>query len=163
MHYLIDGYNLLFRLKNERKSLQKKREEILLALSEKSEELKLHITIVFDATKEEFEGSTRGHFKDLEIVYTSKKQSADAYIIAMIECCKYPQKEIVVTSDRDLARHCAALGARSLSIEAFFKMLQSKKKKQKRATSTPKVFKESDSNFARLLKIFEERLKNDIP
>jgi predicted RNA-binding protein with PIN domain len=155
MHYYIDGYNLLFRVTEGKKSLQQKREAILELLGHQITDLNLHLTVVFDSKQHH----TRGHLADLEIVYAAENQSADAYIIQEIERSSDPGQETVVTSDRELAQSCKLLGARTQSIDAFLASLLKKRKKKKRPTAHP--FRDSDAQIARLLEIFEKRLENE--
>ena len=49
MHYLIDGYNLLFRLLHDEKDLQSEREAIIYDLNKKISLIHLNASIVFDA------------------------------------------------------------------------------------------------------------------
>jgi hypothetical protein len=153
MHYFVDGYNLLFRLaKDETKPLQNKREILLAALAS----FKLNLSIVFDSALARHGAQERGHWQDIEIVYTELGQSADAYIKQQIMDSPTPRQETVITSDRELARICKHLGAHVQSIETFVGKLNNKKLKMRKPKVHP--FKESDKEIERLLKIFEERL-----
>lgn len=153
MHYFVDGYNLLFRIAKGKMPLQQKRQILLETLAS----FHLNLTIVFDSTQEKHGIEDRGHWQDLEIVYTEIGQSADAYIKQAIENAPHPRRETVITSDRELKRLCTHLGAHTQTIEAFLSRLERRKKKQ--ASKTPQ-FKESTTQFNRLLAIFEKRLKD---
>ena len=50
MHYLVDGYNLLFRRKHLQDNLQSSREALIRELNDKIMALHLDVTLVFDAT-----------------------------------------------------------------------------------------------------------------
>lgn len=159
MHYFIDGYNFLFRLFQKKGSLQKQRDAALFSLNEEIEKLPLSITVVFDSSEKLREAASRSHLDALEIIYTTRQQSADDYIYKAIEEATHPQNETVVTSDRELAGKCRQLGANTLTVEQFLTHLQKRKAKKRRGKAS-KGFKESDQEMERLLKIFEEKLKN---
>jgi uncharacterized protein len=166
VHYYIDGYNLLFRLLSKKGSLQSERAEVISLLNELASQLRLNITVVFDAPLQR-EMVVRTHFDALEIVYTAEKQSADDYIIEEMNHASSPSQETVVTSDRELASHCKALGAHVQNIESFFSWIKRKKEHKRRShPSLQKIFQDSPSHIERLLKIFEKRLETpnqDIP
>lgn len=162
MHYFIDGYNLIFRLPFKKIPLQKKRDEVLSALNELIEDQGLDVCIVFDSAQRR-EGSIRGHFASLEVVYTDESQSADDYIYEALTFCRGNLiHETVVTSDRELAVRCKVLGARTQTIEGFLAALFKKKKKKKKSAQTQKVIADSSMNIERLLAIFEKRLLEDL-
>lgn len=156
MHYYIDGYNFLFRVSKKKLPLEKKRDLILITLNEELEKLRLNTTIVFDSSDGLRDHASRGHLDALEIVYTTKNESADEYIFKAIENAAHPQNETVVTSDRELAGKCKQLRAKILSIEQFLSFIK-KKKDQKRRSSPIKAFRDSDKEIERLLKIFENK------
>jgi predicted RNA-binding protein with PIN domain len=156
MHYYIDGYNFLFRLSNKKLPLEKKRNLLLITLNEEIEKLGLNITIVFDSSDKLRDMPSRGHLDALEIVYTTKNQTADDYILKAIENSAYPQNETVVSSDRELTGRSKQLGAKILSIEQFLTFITRKKAKKKKSSAV-KTFKDSEKEIERLLKIFEER------
>jgi len=165
MHYLIDGYNLIFRLPTKKSSLQKQRESLIQELNELICELKLNVSLVFDAPAGEWHDLVRGHVDALEVVYTAKKQSADEYILQEIADAKNPKQITVVTSDGSLAALCKAQGALTKSIESFLKWI-SQKKDKKRAQKGEKVreraFRDTDKNIARLLLVFEKKLLEEL-
>lgn len=154
MHYFVDGYNLLFRIARGKMTLQKKREILLSALAS----FNLNLTVVFDSTQEKYGVEDRGHWHDLEIVYTEEGQTADAYILHELSLSNTPRREMVITSDKLLASHCRHYGAKTQSIEEFLE--RQAHRKLKKRTSKSVAFKESDFEISRLLKIFEERLEN---
>jgi len=165
MHYLIDGYNLIFRSASSKSSLQKRRETLIKELNILIGELKLNVTVVFDAPAGEWHDLNRGHVHALEVVYTAKKQSADEYILQEITHCHNSSLITVVTSDRSLANLCKAQGAHVKSIESFLTWVCHKKEKKKVKKSEPireRAFKDSETNIARLLLIFEKKLLEDL-
>lgn len=108
--------------------------------------------IVFDGAHKRGEESGLSYPTPLIVAYTPKGQSADDYILEQIAGKK---QVTVVTNDRGLILHAKSLGAKVLSNSQFIQWIE-KKKKQKKIEEP----KETRYNFERLLKIFEERLKN---
>ena len=161
MKYLIDGYNLIFRSTSSKSSLQKRREALINEFNNLISELKLNVTVVFDAPAGDWHDLTRGHVQALEVIYTAKKQSADEYILQEISYCRNASLITVITSDRSLANQCKALGAHVKSIESFLKWIAQKKAKKKAKKSEyaqERAFQDSEINITRLLLIFEKKL-----
>jgi predicted RNA-binding protein with PIN domain len=165
MHYLIDGYNLLFRLVESKKSLQAQRQSIIRSLQKEFKHLHLQGTIVFDGSHKRGEQSGLSYQSPLIIAYSHSGETADQYILERLETASSPSEITVVTDDRSLASAARALKARTLSLKSFLAMLEKKyaqkqHKKEDRHDSHP--FQESKKDFERLLKIFEERLKKEL-
>ncbi len=156
--YFIDGYNFLFRTSGKESSLEKKRHALLELLNEELVPLHLNVSIVFDGSDPIRRYAQSGQFDSLEVIYTSHAQSADQYLIERIEQAKHPTHYIVVTSDRALAQSCRALGARTLTIEAFLQFVE--KRQEKLQNKEMKAsFRISSREMKRLLEIFERKLK----
>lgn len=155
-HYLVDGYNLLFKLPGKHHSLEIKRRALLDLLEKQIAEFDLSVTIVFDGAQRDPLLSVRSHFKSMEVVYTAANQTADDYIFDRI--AEHPRRHIVVTSDRDLATKCKALGAQTQKIQEFLTSLVTKHHKVKRRNRPFPAFQDSPADIDRLLKIFEKRL-----
>ena len=159
MHYFIDGYNFLFQLYEEIDPLREKREEVIKHLQEKLKSLHLDITIVFDShrTQSSF-FPTRFEQHSLEIVYTPAGQTADSYILEALTWNKYNHAETVVTSDKQLAIHIKALGAKVQSIGSFIQWLLKKDLRNRKDT---KQQEEDPQEFKRLLDAFEKRFNKN--
>jgi len=156
--FLIDGYNFLFRIEGLKKSsLEKKREQFVDILNIELACFKTQVFIVFDSAKQERCYAQCAHFEHLDVLYAPKGQSADEYIIELIEISRTPKTWTVVTSDAGLARQCQHLGAMTVSIEDFICLIDKKSK-----TNCPRKteYRDSPSEMERLLKAFEERLKD---
>ncbi len=152
MHYLVDAYNLLFRVQKKVTSLEKNRRALISYLNEAAEQLHLNLTLVFDGSKETLSYPLRAHFDAVALVYAP--QSADTYILQEVEESRHPAKITVVSSDRELTRRCSLYGAEVQTIEAFLQRLIRKEKQR----ATPRPMQESSAQFARLLALFEQRL-----
>lgn len=161
MRYIIDGYNLFFKLEEEILPLEEKREEFLTLFDHVVNQLKLNVLIIFDSHHE-----ISGHFASkrtlsyLEVSFSPKNLSADDYILELLEW--NARQTTLVTSDRELVRRGSFLGAKTLSIQAFVSFII---KKQKKGMPKGKpALQETKGNFERLLKEFEKRLdENDEP
>lgn len=156
MYYLIDGYNLIFSLIESKESLQTLRHKVIRALQKQFAKRKISGTIVFDGAHRRDEESGLSYSSPLVIAYAPKGQSADEYIVELIEIAKNPKQITVVTNDRGLAMHAKSNGAKVQGNDGFIHWLR--KRKTKKNIDEPK---ETKGNIDRLLKIFEERLKND--
>lgn len=165
MRYLIDGYNLLFRIAKPGRALEKKRAALIEELNQVIDDFKLKATVVFDGSHPSFSHAMRHHFAALEIIYTYQNLSADQYIIEEVDSARRPEEIIVITSDRGLAQTCKNLGAKTQTIEAFVLSLKKKTTKQKKRQkeSRPEAaFKDSHAEINRLLAIFEKKLNEDL-
>ncbi len=139
MHYYIDGYNLLFRAYGPSvNDLKSHRESLISSLNVKVASLKLDVTVVFDSQYLVGEGS-RSHYKHLEICFTPLGITADEYILQQLQFCSAPQREVVVTSDRDLAYKARNYSASTESVNEFLGWLN-KRYKKKESTGKKEIF-----------------------
>jgi predicted RNA-binding protein with PIN domain len=122
MHYLIDGYNMLFRLVHTRDNLQTQRQYIIHDLNKKVALLNLDVSLVFDATFQEGD-RTRSHFDHLEILFTAEGETADEFILDELKNCSNPQQQIVITSDKKLAQQARLYSAQTETVEKFITRL----------------------------------------
>ena len=152
MQYYVDAYNLLFRKgKGSGSSLQSQREKVVQELNQKAQRFHLDMTLVFDAMHQP-EQSRRYHYQSLEIVFTSRKQSADQYLLHVVEESSRPSEITIVSSDRDLTWKAKLLGAETVSIEGFLQQLEEPRKRHRQIRSR----KKPDNVFNRELKKLEK-------
>ncbi len=97
MRYLIDGYNLLFRITKPTPSLEKKRQQLISELNEIISEFNLKATLVFDGSHAAISHAMRHHFDAIELVYTYENLSADEYIIEEVNASRRPEQIVVIT------------------------------------------------------------------
>ena len=158
MQYLVDGYNLLFRLSKTRLELKQKRIQQICALNDAVSVCSLNVTLVFDGSDDSIPYPARQHFDALSIYYTTKGLSADDFILHTIKTAQHPDHFTVVTNDRDLATNCKVYAEKIMPLEKFLTILLKKKTKQdKKAQPVERAFKDTDREIARLLAIFERR------
>jgi predicted RNA-binding protein with PIN domain len=162
MYYLVDAYNLLFRTLKKSGTLEKKRQRMIEELNDAISQISLQVTLVFDGAEEHLPYTSRGHFDAIELVYTSKNKSADEYISDEVILSKSPTQITVVTNDRELATRCRNHRAGTMTIDEFLAFVSKKRAKKKRASTSPRDFSASSSEFARLLLIFEKKLLEEL-
>jgi uncharacterized protein len=158
MHYWIDGYNLLFRITKNYREMRQNERKLLTALNHSLILLNYNATIVFDGREKDPPEALRRNLDSLAIIYTPHHQTADDYILQAIADAAYPDQETVISSDLELLRKAKQRGADGQTIESFLSQLVRKKHKKK---APPKEIQETSTQLQRLLKIFEDRLKNE--
>jgi len=161
MIYLIDGYNLLFKLFHNEKKLENQREVVINFLYEKASILNLKFTLVFDGYKQNQKFSNISYYDNLKVIYTPKKQTADDYILEQIFLSEIPSQILVVTSDNLLKFKAKDMQAQTKSIESFIDWLSKKELKKKKALVEEENFVDTKKNIERLLKIFEDNIKKE--
>lgn len=127
MHYLIDGYNVLFRNLKSNESLQKQRNDLIEEIELAVRILKLNVAIVFDSQYQKTEGS-RHHLGDLEIIYTDTGETADEYILKKLKNTPTPYIYTVVTSDKVLSNQCRYRLAKTLPVDEFLTWIKKRQK-----------------------------------
>jgi hypothetical protein len=127
MHYIIDGYNLLFRILTSSVDLAVRRKTIIENLNKKIQLVGIDVTIVFDSNYR-IDESLKSHYKHLEIQFTSRGITADDWIIDNVRHLSHPEHEIVVTSDKKLAWSVRHYLAKTESVEEFITNLNKRYK-----------------------------------
>jgi uncharacterized protein len=155
MHYWIDGYNFFFRLTKSYQSMKEQEKSLLQKLYQTMMQLNSPMTVVFDGREKDPPEALRRNLRSMNIVYTPARQTADDYILEMLDHCKNPDQEMVISSDSELLRRSKQKGARTQTIAEFLKTLT---KKSTGAAEEKKRAKETSSDFKRLLEIFEKRV-----
>lgn len=125
MHYIIDGYNLLFQgaFKGPKQSLEEARTALICNLDLFAGKLSLYITVIFDAPFQ-CDDLRRGHYNSLEIIFTSKGQTADEYIVEYVQ--SRSEKMVVVTSDKGLTRRVKAPNVYTEKVLDFLQAIRKK-------------------------------------
>jgi predicted RNA-binding protein with PIN domain len=174
MHYLIDGYNLLFRTLRARGSedLRYERERLVVELGIKLKIAGIDGALIFDSYHQ-IGPRERFYQQGLDVHYTDEKQTADEYILEWLRLVKRPQDYTVVTSDRGLARRAACKGARVQTVEGFKAMLgklylkklhQPQVMELKPLPTLVKISPEkTETSQERYERIFEERQEGEVP
>lgn len=151
MKYLIDGYNLFFKLEEEILPLEEKREEFIHLLDQEVGDLRLEALIIFDSHNKNAEDlASKRKLKHLEVSFSPKNLSADHYIIELLEWDA--KNTTLVTSDKRLGMEAKGQGAKIESIEGFVKMILRRRKKKGQKDKPEMV--ETDANIQRYLQAF---------
>jgi predicted RNA-binding protein with PIN domain len=156
--YLVDGYNFLFRISRSRGSLETRRESLIRELNDTADSQHLNLILIFDGEDTILPYPKRSHFHHIELVYTTKNQSADDYILEELTLSKNPKQITVVTNDRELSSRCRLFKAQALTIDAFIALIKKKQKTKKQKTEKVR----NEAEFRRLLKIFEKKLMDNL-
>jgi len=118
LHYLIDGYNLLYALTDiPSGDWAKKRETLLLKIAAERPQGKNSLTVIFDSRQGLGDRARQG---DLDIIYTAG-ETADDWIISKVRKVSNPRVLIVVTDDQGLRRMIRGTGAKWISTAEFWK------------------------------------------
>ncbi len=143
----------------DKRSLEVQRGGLLLWMQQQFDNLGFTGMIVFDGGHQMPNECEISYRSPLEIAYTPKGQSADAFIIQSLSYLKNPKLATVVSNDKGLLSQCKEFSPNSMSCEPFVQWLL-KKSKKKKDRQRP-TLKESAYQIDRLTKIFEERLNSD--
>lgn len=131
-HYIIDGYNIINYwpdLQKLREDLSAARDRLIHIASEYGAYEKYDITIVFDAAYTDGIANFEKVNPHLEVVYTSKGETADSYIERLAYNSVRDGREVhVVTSDRAEQTVILGSGAYRHPAMEFYRMVQSAKK-----------------------------------
>lgn len=127
--YVIDGYNVLFRLLHKGESVQAARDAMIVYLGRKVTHLGLKAILVFDSAYQEGLATAKKE-GEMAVVFTGEGQTADEWILHRV---KEKEKEnlCVVTTDKTLAKHVRLKGAETLSCEDFLKYINKRALKKK--------------------------------
>lgn len=158
MHYLIDGYNFFFRLTKSYQSMKEQERSLLEKLYQTMIQLRSPMTVVFDGREKDPPEALRRNLQAMNIVYTPIHQTADEYILEMLDHCQNPAQEMVISSDSELLRRAKQKGARTQTIEEFIHKVTHPKTKE---VEERKRTRESSHELERLLKLFEGKLSSD--
>jgi len=128
MALLIDGYNVLFAIAEQRgqelaAAIEEARARLLKHLTRYSQATHDPITVIFDQSAHTG-GATHAEFlPGIRILYSHPPRTADDDIRRLVETSHSRQHLRVVTSDQALGRDCTKLGARVVGAKAFFREL----------------------------------------
>lgn len=153
MRYLIDGYNLFFKLEEEILPLEEKREEFISLLDEEVGNLRLKVLLIFDSHRENAEAfASKRKLKNLEVSFSPQNLSADHYILELLEWDA--KNTTLVTSDKKLAMEAKHHGAKIESVEGFVRFILRRRRKNN-SEAKPQM-QETDANIKRYLDAFKK-------
>ena len=146
MHYLVDGYNLMFAWKRRHEptgTLEERRLELIEQLGRFSRAVRRRVAVVFDGA-DEFDWNERQvRVGPVEVTYTHSADDADEMIIRRLGQSTAGRHLAVVSDDRrirDAVRHGKAT---SIRCEAFLKEVSRTldRSRARRGTEPPGKFR----------------------
>ena len=137
-HYIIDGYNALFKLRPLLKKHYQTREGFIqyIKVSQPFGSIKNKVSVVFDGKAGVVSEIKPSH--TFLNVFFSKNESADEMIVRIAKKERNPRNTFVVTDDREVQEKVTSLGCSTLSIHEFFKNLTKKKEKTDKDKPDPR-------------------------
>lgn len=133
MHFILDGYNIIFKMSSLFPgNIKNSRAKLVHYIKTKRPQgsNRNPVTIVFDSSQVVIDYPIP---PGVEIKF-AHNISADDYIVKLIEKSRNPQLITMVTDDRELQFRAKTLDAKSLGVEDFFK---AKKKRQPKSENKP--------------------------
>ena len=126
MRYLIDGYNLFFKIEDQFLPLEKKREKFLHAFDKAVDNYRFQILIIFDGYYQNNENfASKKALSNIEVSFSPQHLSADQYLLELLEW--NATNTTLITSDQELSKKASLLGAKILSTEQFLCFILNKK------------------------------------
>ncbi|MEL7431009.1 MAG: NYN domain-containing protein [Chlamydiota bacterium] len=151
MHYLVDGYNLLFSLQDS-EDLRKNREQFLQTLEDHVRVFRSLVTIVFDGKSAYGEESGYAYFSSFLVVFSPHNQTADEYIVEKILFSSSPANFTVITQDKALIQSVRKAKAHTKPVQWFLRWVE---KHADQAEEKP--LGDTPFHKSRLQKIFEKK------
>ncbi len=112
---LVDGYNVLQNWPQFTRDLEERfdlaRERLTRMIADFAAYQGHRVIVVFDAQRQNLRKAVRKKLEGIEVVYTQREQTADAYIIQWMQRYKGEKHVEVITSDRALSDAVHRLGA----------------------------------------------------
>lgn len=128
LHFIVDGYNLIYRIKgikkqqpliNRRRILIGRLEKFKLSMSPRN-----RVTVVFDGKEDVYSLTKPSGI--IEVVF-SKLTNADEVIKKMVCSAKAVKNIVVVTDDREIINYIKKLGAKHIAGDSFLKGIEKKR------------------------------------
>jgi predicted RNA-binding protein with PIN domain len=150
----IDGYNVLFKMGEQKGALAEKRQALLIFINHFAASFKKNknIIVVFDGRQEKGLGFSRVYFNQIEVIYTQDSETADQFFLDKVSREKDFGNLLIVTDDEKLKRQLREKKAKVLGIDSFFS-------KRKTPFSGKEEMEEPIWNRRRLERIFEKKLE----
>ncbi|NBO23639.1 MAG: hypothetical protein EBU93_00135 [Chlamydiae bacterium] len=161
MLYLIDGYNLLFKLKSKKQTLKDARDFLTHALGKLVKDFDLKVSIIFDSSLDLAHlFPSKSERPPLEIIFAPYGMTADDYLIEMIRFQCKNQPLTLVTSDVKLGQEAKTYRIKLMTIEDLFLTFSKKSeaKSMKDELFQKELYEKKFSNlFDFFLEEFEKR------
>lgn len=156
MRYIVDGYNLIFRVfESTWQSLEKQRDEVVPFLWDLFEGTNHQIDIVFDSSPEHYFSQHNRRDPPFHLLFSPPPLNADKFILELCHGSKKKKDLTVVSSDKHLILSTKELFVSTMSVEEFLAHFRHRKKKVKKGDK-PQI-SHSPEKIARYRDIFEKR------
>ena len=119
MKYIIDGYNLIGKLRSISLSDLQKEEKCITYLQNLPSKTKDRFHCVFDGKSKYSDYKSVQNYASIKVVYTDPDQCADSYIINYCERKKNRSGIIGVSSDHDILNKLRKLNVKTLTCHEF--------------------------------------------
>ena len=131
-HYILDGYNALFKIKPLLKKPYQTRDGFIqyIKVSQPFGSIKNKVSVVFDGKAGVVSEIKPSH--SFLNVFFSKNESADDMIVRIVKKERNQSETIVVTDDREVKEKVKLLGCSTLSVFEFFNELTRVKNHQEK-------------------------------
>lgn len=129
-HYILDGYNALFKIKPLLKKHNRTREGFIryIRATRPFGSMRNKLTIVFDGSKD-VQFPQKQPSGPVDVLF-AKSESADDRIVKMVKKKRGNAETIVVTDDREVRERVRTQGCKTMSVMEFFKKLVEKKEEK---------------------------------
>ncbi|MEK7818415.1 MAG: NYN domain-containing protein [Bacteroidota bacterium] len=132
IHYLIDGYNLIYINESLKKHLlnnaQQARERFVEMISDFVGAKNIRTTIVFDGV-ESVDKNRHKPRPHIRVIY-SHHHKADSEIKNLIDASKNQSKLIIVSNDNEIQNYAKVSGAKFIRAQEFFTKIKSRSGKK---------------------------------
>ncbi|MCC5910796.1 MAG: NYN domain-containing protein [Clostridiaceae bacterium] len=149
-YLILDGYNIINawdKLKHiAQQSLEEAREQLVEMMAEFQASKKADVIIVFDAHLVKASMEKKEKVKNVEVVYTKERETADSYIEKIIPELTKRNRVMVVTNDWTEQQMILGSGATRLSVREFILDYDATKKAIQKKTEDLRQEKDYLSN-----------------
>lgn len=126
---ILDGYNVLHCIPRFKEfmagsNIEEARHKLIEELSNYQGYSGTKITIVFDGHKTTKTKNSLLQYRNLEIIFSKKKKTADSVVERLVYLSKDKQDICVVTSDRTFQLLVFGMRVQTMSVENFFKTIE---------------------------------------
>jgi predicted RNA-binding protein with PIN domain len=128
--FLIDGYNVIYKIPQLERKLDKSLEAARTALIEYVKMRRsggAEYVIVFEG-RDEYRGIGPVTQGGIKIIFTNTKEEADTRIITLLKDSLRPSDFIIVSDDNYVRNHAKAFGAGGIGAAEFFKVSKARDK-----------------------------------
>ncbi len=139
MNYIIDAYNLIGKLTNISLADKDKEKKLIQLLNNFNKKKKDYFILIFDGKNKETPYQSQQDLDQIKIVFTDILESADEYILRLIQSLPHKENYTVISSDNEIKYKSKKNKLTCINSESFFRYISSQK--QNSETKKPLVEK----------------------